>query len=56
MQVPIVTPHPRTWRQSGSEHSPSGGHRLGVAVVQEAVFDIGAGFVMDDYVMVKGLV
>jgi hypothetical protein len=51
MQVPIVTQHPRIWRQSGSEHSPSRGELLGVAVVQKAVFDIGAAFVMDDYVL-----
>jgi ribosomal protein S18 acetylase RimI-like enzyme len=29
--------------------------RAGFEVVREAVFDIGAGFVMDDYVMAKGL-
>jgi ribosomal protein S18 acetylase RimI-like enzyme len=27
----------------------------GFGVVREAVFEIGGGFVMDDYVMVKGL-
>lgn len=30
--------------------------RAGFEVVREAVFDIGAGFVMDDYVMAKGVV
>ncbi len=29
--------------------------RAGFEVVREAVFDIGAGFVMDDYMMAKGL-